>query len=341
MASPIPSDITLGTSQSIGKYFALVSLIPSFVLAVWVYVVLATGGYGGSPSLESVEESVRRHDPAQLIAVVALAFVVALVLHPLQFAMVQFLEGYWGSTVVGRKLQATLSARHLSRRTRASMLRGQLRRANSALNTDAMFDGTDHRGATAILRHGFELSEAQRVMDLYPDEPVHVMPTRLGNMLRRHEMRVGGAYRFPTLLAATQLGMVADPGHLSYLQDQRNQMDLAVRMTVCTALASAVTGLVMWPHGIWIMSALIPWAGSFASYRGATVSATHYGLALAAVADLNRFRLYDGLNLVRPTTVDAEREQNDMLRSFLSGADSYMAVYKNDATGLEPECPPQ
>lgn len=51
----------------------------------------------------------------------------------------------------------------------------------------------------------------------------------------------------------TSLGMVAAPEHNEYVQDRRDDLDLAVRVSACAAAATAATAVVMLPHGLWLL----------------------------------------------------------------------------------------
>jgi hypothetical protein len=333
MSSFLPGDLTLGTKESVGRYFSLISVIPSLVLSAWLYLLLASGAPDGEPSVGMLEHNLGRAQPAQGLAVASFALILALVLHPLQFSMVQALEGYWGTTALGRELQTRKAVRHLLRLGHATKRADRLR--NTAENEDdewvaqALLNGTREQ-RTRIMREEYELAESSRVMDLYPSQPIHVLPTRLGNMLRRYEMLAGAAYDLPFLTMATHVGLVAHPRHLTYMQDQRNSVDLAARMTFTGLIAATATTVVMWPHGLWLLLALVPYAAAFLSYRGAVGSAAHYGAAMGAVSDLNRFRLYEALHMEAPTNTTKEKEQNTQIVKLRYGSPMFDATYSHE-----------
>lgn len=112
MTIPTP-DPTLGTGGSIGKYFSVVSVVPSVVFALWVFLVFASLGPSGHPNLATLRENAT--EPKYFALALVLALVVAILGHPLQFAMVQALEGYWGLGRLGVKLRVHLVQRHLRR----------------------------------------------------------------------------------------------------------------------------------------------------------------------------------------------------------------------------------
>jgi hypothetical protein len=153
----------------------------------------------------------------------------------------------------------------------------------------------------------------------YPNEPIHVMPTALGNTLRRHEMLAGAAVGLPVLSWATHIGLVADPAHNRYINDRRTEMDLAVRMSFSSVIAAVVTFALLWNDGWWATATLIPYMFAWLSYKGAISSADAYGAALCAWVDLNRIRLYQALALVPAPTITDEKERNGKLQGLLAG----------------------
>jgi hypothetical protein len=316
-----PGDITLGTKESVGRYFGLVSVIPSLVLAFYLYLLLASGALTGPPSAAHVVSTVV-HNPAQSIAVAAAAVVLALIMHPMQFAMVQTLEGYtWGRTAVGRELQARKAVNHLIRLGNARLAADSLRRNRPHQGQDEtwlLLYGTEQQRLD-VMRWRYHLAAAILTIEQYPVRAVDILPTRLGNMLRRHELAAGAAYGIEFIPMSTHIGLVADPSHLEYMQDQRNAVDLGARMCITALLATLATIGVMWPHGLWLLTALIPFAAAYVTYRGAVGLASHYGDAMIAVADLNRFRLYASLNLPIPPNTSAERDQNSQLLKLRAG----------------------
>ena len=66
-----------------------------------------------------------------------------------------------------------------------------------------------------------------------------MMPTRLGNALRRHEDAVGRPYDLNAVGVMPHIALCAPPEHLAYLNDQRTLLDLSVRLCVVSLLAAA------------------------------------------------------------------------------------------------------
>jgi hypothetical protein len=343
MSGRVSTDPTLGTGSTIGKYFSVVSMIPSVLLAVWVYLLLAAGSLHQTPSMTTLMSNNPIAHPEYLIATFAFAIAVALVGHPLQFALVQILEGYWGNSTLARNLRVRFVMGHLRRIELASRSRKegrlQLRRLPKPVSGDTneylspAEIAADPDAAATVVWAQAHLDAWEIVNSQYPDERTATLPTRLGNVLRRHELVSGSAVHLPILDWATHIGMVANPTHTAYVNDQRTQLDLAVRMAASTFFAAAITFLLLWPYGWPSLLSLIPYVAAFFSYRGAVVCADGYGRALRAWVDLNRLRLYAELGLANVATTDEEREQNDALVDLILGQDTFQMRLRQSGDG--------
>lgn len=334
--SAITSDPTLGTTSTIGRYFGIVSVVPSVFFTVWTYALLASRPWVGPPDLAAIARGGAVESVATAAGLVLVSLVIAVVTHPLQFLTVQLLEGYWGAGHVGRAWQERRILTHVRRRHALARLNAEAkdflddlaeergRQTPSQLN----WAGELSRGHLApVVRATVAEASARGALAMYPLLVPNTMPTRLGNVLRRYEAMAGAAVGLDLIQWANHVGLVADPGQTAYVQDQRNSMDLAVRMAATCVAMFAVTFLLLWPHGLWLLVALVPLVGAWLSYRGAVVAADGYGRALTAWLHLNRFKLYDALRL--PPVADAaqERQQNKSLTGLINGSPVYEATY--------------
>jgi hypothetical protein len=269
-----------------------------------------------------------------LLALLGVA--VGVVLHPLQFTMVQLLEGYWGLGRLAVRLRVALTFAHLNRR-------------NALMNLGDVADGISEAAAQAdqdTVWSDTVRDEADRLKDRYPAEHRQVMPTRLGNMLRTYEARAGAPYGLTGPAVVPYLAMVAPPDQLAYLNDQRSMLDLAVRTSLTAWLAFGASVLFLWDDGAWLLVALVPYAAAYLCYRGSVISAQIYGVALCSLVALNRFALYDQLRL-RPVRDSAEEAtQNTVLDAMLSSwTTTGVMQYQNppaedkDAAPAGPETP--
>ena len=153
--------------------------------------------------------------------------------------------------------------------------------------------------------------------------------------------RPGSQYGLEALDNVVPLLLLIAPGkHVDYVNDQRSLLDLAVRMTFISIAASATAVLFLWPRGLWVLIAVIPYAVAYVSYRGSIVAAQHYGWALDALINLDRFTLYEKLHLKAPATTQEERIANAKLSQLLFDYGHAEAVaYKHPPTSPGPGAP--
>lgn len=319
--------------QLIGRYFSVVALLPSVLLVGWLELLRAAGAFFGTPSLAEFSMWLDSWSWGRLIALISISYVVGLALHGIQFNATQMLEGYWGT---GRLGQALMLSRTLTHRDRALRLAKKVGESKKQLDRsigllpqrssqpaagrisemppqerqvriDAVLDsepGTPYLGLWLLNQ------EAVRESGVYPNPRRYIMPTRLGNSLRRFEREAGRGYGLNAIAVSARLHLVAPEPHQRYLSDAREQLDLNVRLCVVGLIASAVSVFVLATDGAWLFAALIPWLFSYLTYRGAVTSADEYGEVFRAVLDLNRFGLYESLRLVLPRDSKEEREGN-------------------------------
>lgn len=302
------SDPALGTSSTIGRYFGLVSAVPTLLLTAYLFLLVGSGAWIRRPDLAAGLEILQSPTWAGAFGLLGAALAAALILHTVQFAIVQFLEGYWGGNPVMRFLRAARIAAHVNRQERA-------RRRAVAAHAEQRATAP---GTFSHLRAKVDHEEAISVRSAYP-ERTSVLPTRLGNLLRRHEKNAGRGYDIDILRQATHLMLVAPPHHVEYVNDQRIALDLAVRLCASGIIATVATVVVMWPWDVWLLLALVPYAAAYVSYRGALIVAQHYGAALSALVDLNRFRMYEAMHLTLPADTAAERELNRLMAEVIAG----------------------
>jgi hypothetical protein len=158
-----------------------------------------------------------------------------------------------------------------------------------------------------------------------------IMPTRLGNVLRKYERQAGSQYGLDAVSVIQQISFVASAERLAYVGDQRQLLDLSVRMCATSIVATLVAVASLWRHGPWLLLALVPYGVAYLSYRGAVVVAHEYGAAISAMIDLDRFALYDSLRLPYPRDTATERQMNAKLVQILSHKGKIVLSYEHPA----------
>ena len=313
--SGIPEALS-SPADKIGRYFSVLSVIPSALLVSWAIVLNGSGAWTHRPKFSAGIAGLSSGGFARIGQIALASLLVGLVLHPLQFAVVQFCEGYWGPGRLGQAAATRRIRFHLGRKIDMESKLAHIRSELNALDLlpgDRDADQIDLTTAGLLVRH----DSLARALTNYPHDANDIRPTRLGNMLRRYESESGRPYGLDLVTVWPHIWLLSPQGHVDYVNDQRTQLDLTVRLIVINVLAAVLSVVYLWRDGLWLVLALAPYLLAYLFYRGAVVVAAEYGTALATVLDLNRFRLYDALRVAAPTSSRAERARGADLTAVL------------------------
>lgn len=332
MSTPSLPDATLGVAGKIGRNFSVVTVVPSLYLTLWVYALYAGDAWAREPSLGKLRDAFANWSLAGAAWMVLATVLVGLFIHPLQFPTVQLLEGYWGTSRLARGAMKIRSAHY---RVKAQKIKTRLEEHNDRLNgklLDHLGEGGnklgddewEHEKAKYLqgqaddvaLSHATAVDIFDKAKRRYP-ERARTMPTRLGNALRAAEDRAGSQYGLDAITVAPHLALIAPESHVAYLQDSREQLDLAVRLCSVSLLATVITVPAVFSDGLWLLLALVPYALAYVAYRAAVSAADEFMTALSTIIDLDRFALYRHLGLRRPQTTHQERRRNEKLMLLL------------------------
>ena len=310
-------DAGAGVANSIGRYFSVVSFIPSSLYVLFVYLLVESGSWNHPPDWNHAFVSLGHLGVDGVVLLTFLGVGLGIFIHPVQFSIVQFFEGYWGIRSISQDI-----------RYRRIVYYQRLCRK---LNRDVSYakeklDAREKDDLTMRAPVRSKGDEADRVRRMFPADLNEVMPTRLGNVLRRAESQAGSQYGIDALQAVPHLLLIAPANHVDYVNDQRSQLDLAVRMTFISVVAVATSIIFLWPDGAWVLIALIPYGLAYFSYRGSVVAAGHYGYALETLINLNRFALYQQLHVKLPASTKKEQEMNAALSNLL-GHKPYRTIH--------------
>jgi hypothetical protein len=292
--------------------------------------LIASGSWTHSPNWEHAFTSLEHISIGGIGALAFLSIGLGLVIHPIQFAVVQFFEGYWGTA---RFAQFIRAQRILHYQRLCEDLVKESAEAVKTLDSlrEKGIDSPVHL-AQLISRGG----EAERILDNFPRADSDIMPTRLGNMLRRYESQAGVQYGMNALQVVPHLLLIAPPNHVAYVNDQRSQLDLAVRLTFISMAASATAVLFLWPYGFWILIAVIPYMLAYLTYRGSVVAAGHYGSSFDTLINLDRFLLYEQLHLPLPVSTANERLRNEQMKLLFGYDDNESVRYEHPVQASTP-----
>ena len=309
-----------GSIRDLGVRFNLVGFLPTALLALFLSAALLSGAPASGPDLGSLEAHLRRSSPLQAVLFTVAVLALALVLQPLQLSLVRLLEGYWGRAGVLRIPADRGCDRHRRRRER-------LDQQTRIPKLDGQSPGGQQVAAASMA--------AWKLRRLYPDDPDHVMPTLLGNVLKAGEDRAGERYGLDCVVIWPRLYPLLSEPLTAALDDARNQLDLAVRFAATFGLIAVGALILLAPHGWWAAAVLAALALAWLSYRGSVNAAISYGELLESAIDLHRFDLLQALHLPLPPDPEAERTLNTQLSDLLR-QDLEMQVRYAHAPNAEP-----
>jgi hypothetical protein len=327
--------------RQVGRYFSMLNGLSS-VLAIGVpAIIILSGAPQRTPDLAQGLSWIAQASVAELVVAGVLAWAIALILHPLQFAFTQLLEGYWGTSAwaiaamtrgIDRNLERwnRLSSLRDDSEERASRIDDRIAEFSNVTNSKAYRDSTRPLIEERV-RWIVAAQEARREGSRLPDRTEDIMPTRLGNVLRRHERLAGAPFGLEATAAAPYLAQLGSRNELQYLDDARSAMDLSVRMVLVWSMDAVLTAAVLWRYGTWMTVPVVCILCSWLSYYGAVANASRYGNALTVTAALAKGELYARLNLELPRSTADERSRNEALNLILAGrrADITYAEHKH------------
>jgi hypothetical protein len=314
-----------GLGSRIGRHFSVSALLPGLFLTLWVYLLVASGAPLRRPELSRIGHAFT--SLTELAWLLGIALAVALLLHPLQFPVTQLLEGYWGSSKLAIGA-ATARALHHRSRQRDLERRGTDACEGLAAASTADAGWEDLLAAESgdyLMRYYLQSQEAERQNSVYPDA-FRIMPTLLGNVLRRSEDSAGQRFGLDIIQVVPYLIAVAPSEQTAYLSGAREEMDTAISLSAAALLATVTTvGMLLFDRA-WLLLAFLPYGVAYLAYRGAVAAAAEYGAALSVLVSLSRFELYERLHLGAPDSLADEQRRNRHLAYLLGAEDQETAA---------------
>ncbi len=276
----------------------VVSIAPLYASSIFVLVLV----FAGAP--ESIDWSLGISKITTLTATEAILFVVfvtvvALVLHPLQVPLVRLFQGdSWPQRLTQFRIRR-FTKRHE-------------RLASSLVPQQGPAPDDCSQDLTSMSRNFTQF----RVR--YPSDPKRLKATAFGNRLAAAEDRAGTVYGLDAAVIWPRLYVVLDQQCRMLVDDSRNQVDVAVRLTISGYICAGVSASLLILSGWQVLWALVPLVIGVMAHAGAHQAATAYGRALQVAFDLNRFSLLESLHLKKPRCLATERQTNQQLSTLLS-----------------------
>jgi len=308
----------------LGTRFLVVTVVPNVLLIGYLSFLLAAGTPAHSPSPAHALKALDDLTLNRIVAVILGVLVVSVASHPLQLPLIQLLEGYYWPGKFGVTLADRATAR----------FRRDQQKALQALRDLFQEDGPSTNWTAKYVSWA-----AQARLNSLPEHTEDLLPTALGNVLRRGETSAGQPYGLELLAAWPRLVPFLPSGVIAEINDRRNQLDAAVRLCVASCIATAASVGLLLRDGPWLFLALGTYLLCWACYRAAIAASRGYSISLATAVDLYHLRLFDGLALERPTNLTEEIRRNEVLmkvfrREALRNRDMGMFQYIADKGGV-------
>jgi len=286
----------LPADASFGGRFYLTSYLPTYAAALFLLMLVWAGapGWTGRPGRRirfTTAWATAFHLSLGEVVLAALAVaLLAVVLQPLQLALIGIAQGSWPACL-GR---ARARARQKNRRDR-------LAAAARLPQGPGLTDGAIQQAGAA----GYQLRRR------YPAAHHLLRPTALGNVLAAMDDRAGRTYGLDAVIAWPRLYPVLGEHVRALVDDRRDTLDAAVRMTATMAPTALIAlALLAW-SGWWMTLALLPLAIAVLAYHAAVQAALAYAEAVHVAFDLHRADLLTALRMNLPARQETEKTLNE------------------------------
>ena len=290
---------------SSGRFFRT-GYLPTYGAAAFLLVLLWAGAPGSRVDFSRAWRTASHLSGVQVLLIVLAIALAAVLLQPLQLAMVRVLEGgfpRWLGSGLARKAQLRRK-RGLEKKIQAKI--DEAVRLDDPANADKRNTAIQEAGAMSARLHS-----------RFPILDYLVRGTALGNALSAMEDSAGAAYGLDAVVTWPRLYPVLGDKVRAVVDDLRDGLDAAARLAATGALtAVAAVALLAWHSGLLTLLALVPLAVGVLAYLGAVQAAVAYGTAMHVAFDLHRFDLLRALRLEAPAEQVDERINNAALGDF-------------------------
>jgi hypothetical protein len=291
-------NLTQWGAKALGGRFGLVTMIPGAVVFLFVAALVRAKAYTDDRDLDRVLSG---YGDKSDVAAVLLAGVLltGLVLHPFQIWIVQRLEGYWGTTALLSRVSLLLIEHHVRRKESGELLNMVTAPGEAEPGLDLM-SIANHARAKRTARRWQRRGAALR--ERYPPNADRVLPTLLGNALRRTEDTAGQRYNLDSVHAFPRLFPSLSKPLSDALSQQTSIMDGSAALSVAFGLCALASAPLLRSLDGWTPIPVIAALLAAISYRGAVHAARDHGVLVAAAFDLHRFDLAAAMRYRLPTS---------------------------------------
>ena len=279
-----------------GGRFYLIGYLPAYAAALFLLLLVWAGApaWRGRPGhrirFTTAWATASHLSPGEIVMVALAVALLAVILQPLQLALVNLAQGSWP-----RWLGATWARqRQKNRRDRLA------RAAHLTPGADLTSQAIQRAGAA-----GFQLRRR------FPMPDHLLQPTTLGNVLAAMQDTAGRAYGLDAVIAWPRLYPVLGEQCRAVVDDRRDTLDASVRLAATMAVTALASLGLLLRAGWWIALALIPLGVAALAYNAAVQAALAYAETVHVAFDLHRADLLTALRMTPPARHDAERTLNE------------------------------
>lgn len=279
-----------------GGRFYLISYLPTYAAALFLLLLVWAGApvWHGRPGRRirfTAAWATASHLSLTEVLMVALAIaLLAVILHPLQLALVNMAQGSWPAWL------GAAWARQRQRHHRDCLARATQLPQGPDLTSEAI-----QRAGTA----GYELRRR------FPAPDHLLQPTRLGNVLAAMQDSAGRAYGFDAVIAWPRLYPILGDQCRTLVDDRRDTLDASVRLAATMAVTALASVVLLLGSAWWTVLALVPFGVAMLAYNAAVQAAFAYAETVHVAFDLHRAALLTALRMELPGQQDAERIMNE------------------------------
>lgn len=285
--------------KGFGDRLQVIGLLPTILAVSVVAFVIVADAPNQALSWARIETVALSIGGTGAIVISAISVAVAVSLQPLQFRLVQLMEGYWPAWFpaflfrVGIWFQMRRQQRILDRMSAPQH------------SSPAAQMAADERAQTA----GFQLRQR------FPGREDRLLPTALGNALRASEDSVGQRYGLESVVIWPRLFHLLPDKVRSGMDDEVTQLDVSARLSVTWTFAGIISALVLMRspaalvvNPLWLAVVISLFVLARLSYQSAVESAIAQGVDLEVAIDLYRARVIDAMRLLPTTSLEEERQ---------------------------------
>lgn len=310
--------------KGLGQGAVLVSVLPSAILVLIVFALPAASLYpwqdqasgNVADGLPTILDSARGLGVGGAAVLVLAVLLAAVLVRPFQIAAVQALEGYWASSWLTFPEQLAIE-RH---RRRRSMAVWGVTQVGVSEKTPA---NRTFAEVTRYLRQNAQNKRwedrAHRVLDGYPLDQAYLLPTALGNILRRAELSAGERYGLGTVGMYPRLYPHLSARLDTQMSVELNLLDVSAALVFVFAGSATASAPLVWRLDGWSLLPVAFVVGAAVAYRGARRAAGFLAVLLHTAFDLHRFDMLTALHRKLPLTPEQELLENQALTEFLTG----------------------